>query len=119
MKCRLIFLFSMTIFFFVSCSSDEPEDPMTGGGDSSYSGFIQPLMSSSCATANCHAGNSPASNLNLSEYGTVKLIADDGRLIGVTFWQSGFDQMPRGQAQLSQSTLDRIQLWVDDGAPNN
>ena len=108
----------MTFFFFISCSNDETDDPMTGG-DSSYSGFIQPLMSSSCATANCHAGSSPANNLNLTEYGTVKLIADDGRLIGATFWQSGFSQMPRGQAQLPQTTLDRIQLWVDDGAPNN
>lgn len=118
MKTKLFFLFSVSFFFLISCSSDETEDPMMGD-DSTYSGFIQPLMNSSCATANCHVGGSPANNLDLSAYGAVKLIADDGRLIGSTFWQSGFSQMPRGQAQLPQTTLDRIQLWVDDGAPNN
>jgi len=87
--------------------------------DITYSGFIKPLLTNTCAVAGCHNDGSRIAGLDLSTYASTKSIADNGKLVGVTSWAEGFIQMPRNGDQLDPCTLEKIDSWVEAGAMNN
>ncbi|UZR96557.1 SprB repeat-containing protein [Chondrinema litorale] len=75
----------------------------------SYNATIDNIISSNCATSNCHGGNvSP----NLSSLSNIQQNA--GRIKA----QTGSGSMPPS-GKLSQTQIDAIACWVDDGAQNN
>lgn len=74
-----------------------------------YSVDIQPLLSARCA--GCHSA-SP----NFAVYADTKAKVDDGTFKNRVIT---LKDMPLGGPALSQSELDKIQCWLDKGAPNN
>lgn len=74
-----------------------------------YSVDIQPLLSSRCA--GCHS-----SSPNFAVYADTKSKVDDGTFKNRVIT---LKDMPLGGPALSQSELDKIQCWLDKGAPNN
>ncbi len=87
--------------------------------DITYSGFVKPIMTNSCAVSGCHNTASSASGLDLSVYDTVKSIADNGKLFGTISWAGGFSAMPKNESKLDQCTIDIIKAWIDAGANND
>lgn len=85
----------------------------------SYSMVIMPIMEASCTTPDCHAGNIPADNLDLTSYAEVKKIADNGKLFGVVAHLAGFSKMPRNANKLSDCQINQIDNWIQQGAQNN
>ena len=83
----------------------------------SYSGFIAPLFTTFCN--GCHSGGNPSGGLLLNSYNGVKAVAQNGRLIGAISWSAGFQKMPQSGNKLSNCSIDKIQAWINDGAPNN
>jgi hypothetical protein len=67
----------------------------------------------------CHSGKNPWAGLFLRDYEEVKVIADSGKLVGVISHDTGFPQMPMNQSRLLQCDIDKIRMWVDEGAPDN
>lgn len=84
-------------------------------GDSTYSGFVKPLLELKCI--GCHSGTQPQGGLALTSYPAVKNIADNGSLIG-TLTGTGYVQMPLGMA-LPACEILAVQKWMDAGAPEN
>ena len=75
----------------------------------SYSTSISNIISTNCATSNCHGGNvSPSLN------SLANIQQNAGRIKSQT---SSKSMPPNGS--LSQSEIDAIGCWVDDGALNN
>lgn len=87
--------------------------------DISYSEFIKPLLTNTCAVSGCHDAGTRTAGLDLSTYASTKSIADNGKLVGVTSWADGFLQMPSNGDQLDPCTLEKIDAWVEAGAMNN
>jgi hypothetical protein len=85
--------------------------------DFSYSGFIEPLINSSCK--GCHSTANAGGGYDLSTYNGVKAIALSGKLIGSISWSTGFSRMPQGSAKLSECQVNQVKKWIDAGAPNN
>ncbi len=85
--------------------------------DVSFSIIVQPIIASHCQ--GCHSGSVPSGGIDLVDYDGVKVVADDGKLIGAISWDSGFENMPQGGDQLSDCNISKIRSWVEDGAPNN
>ena len=83
----------------------------------SYSGFIAPLFTTFCN--GCHSGGNPSGGILLNSYSGVKAVAQNGRLIGAISWSAGFQRMPQSGNKLSNCSIDKIQAWINDGAPNN
>lgn len=77
----------------------------------SYASNVQSIMQSDCATSGCHNGNNSLPNFN--DFNTVQNNA--GSIKSRT--QSG--SMPPGGRTISQSQINAIACWVDDGAKNN
>lgn len=127
------------IFFLVvfSCSEDTPLEPApTITKLSKLSEIQRVVFNGSCATSGCHAGASPAAGLNLTEGNSYSNLVnvtsvlspprkrvDEGNSAESVLVQilegSVTPRMPQGGAPLSQSTIDSIAKWIDNGAPNN
>ena len=82
---------------------------------------IQPIFNSRCI--NCHSGSDAEEGLNLSSYNNVMNGGDSGDVVvpydhaNSLLWQyinSGF--MPPGTNDLTDSQLNLIAQWIDEGA---
>ncbi len=83
----------------------------------SYRDQIEPILSARCYQ--CHAAALNQGNVTLEGYDRLKILADNGRLLGAVQWQGGFSPMPQNEPMLPECDIDLIQAWVEDGAPNN
>ncbi len=107
-----------------SCYYDK-EDLLYGSGGNcdstaaTYSATVAPMMNSFCATGGCHNASSASAGLVLDNYNGVKAIASNGKLMSTVNWTAGFSPMPKGGSKLSNCNIQKLQKWVDAGAPNN
>ncbi len=102
-----------------SCYYDiEPNPGTCDTSNVTYSGTIAGIIQSNgCLSADCHGGNNPLSGIRLSDYNSVK--AMETRLFGAVNHSSGFVAMPQNTGKISQCEIDKIQVWINAGAPNN
>ncbi|MEZ4892154.1 MAG: hypothetical protein R3A50_14280 [Saprospiraceae bacterium] len=80
-----------------------------------FSSFINPLIANYCK--GCHSGSNPNGNISLENYQDIRSIALDGRLYNSLVKSSNW--MPKGGARLDDCRLQKIQSWIDAGAPQN
>ena len=83
----------------------------------SFASDVFPVIDKYCK--GCHSGANPWAGLFLRDYQEVKEVVDNGKLVGVIGHEPGFPQMPKDQDRLLQCDIDRIVMWVEDGAPDN
>lgn len=95
---------------------DEEEEPCDTE-NVSFSGFVVGVFQTYCN--GCHATNVANGGVITDTYNGVKEAVDAGRLFEAINWNEGFNNMPQGQDQLDQCTLDKIKSWIDGGAENN
>jgi hypothetical protein len=117
------------ILMLTACSKsnevDERADPSNGGGsgtcnttDMKYSTDIVPILQTNCYE--CHSNaNQSISGISLEGYNNLKVVANDGRLVGVITHASGYPPMPEGKPKLSDCNINKIKSWVTNGSPNN
>jgi hypothetical protein len=83
--------------------------------DAKYSTFILPLIQTKCV--GCHSGNNPQGGIKLSTYSEIKNVALNGKLYSSVTRTSNW--MPLGGSKLDDCSVQRIQTWVQAGAPEN
>ena len=83
--------------------------------DARYYTFVQPLVQAKCQ--GCHSGNNPQGGIKLSNYAEVKAVALNGKLYSSLVRSTNW--MPLGGAKLDDCNLQRIQTWIQSGAPEN
>jgi hypothetical protein len=114
---KKIVLFSLLSFFLIACLKDKgtiPETVVTptGACDTGYwyNGKIEKIIIASCAISGCHVPNGAR---DYTTYAGVKYDVDNG-----TFKQRVMIEktMPQGST-LSSAQLERLQCWLDKGAP--
>ena len=77
-----------------------------------YSGTISQIISGNCTNTGCHGASS--SNGDFTTYAGLKTVADNGSLH--TRVVSKKDMPPGG---LSSENIQKINCWIENGAPNN
>jgi hypothetical protein len=93
-------------------------DENAGGCDlteARFGTFVKPLMQSKCQ--GCHSGNSPQGGIKLTNYAEIKTVALNGKLYAALTRSANW--MPQGGAKLDNCSLQKIQAWVQAGAPEN
>ena len=112
------------LFLFIavqSCYYDVEEDftEMTDCDTSSvtYSSTIVDIVSNRCYK--CHAAALNLGNVTLEGYQKIKIYIDNGRLIGAINRLPGFSPMPQNEAMLPDCDINKIETWINNGAPNN
>ena len=136
-----IFLFSIFFLVFSECSdkivSDCEKSKATGdmGFVAQFSSIQKNVLNSYCALSGCHAGNFPASNLNLSSgqsYNNLVQVKSEEmpnlfRVSSGNSAQSYLIQKLKGEnstvmpptGMLSVAIIDTIAIWIDAGALDN
>lgn len=59
----------------------------------SFANDVQPLIVTHCQ--GCHSGATPSGGIDLSDYAGIKVVAENGFLVGAISWESGFEKCPR------------------------
>jgi cytochrome c553 len=83
----------------------------------SYSGKIQPLMTTWCV--GCHNASNTGGGYDLSSYAGVVTAITDTRLLGTINHSAGFSAMPKNTSKLSDCDVNAVVKWVNAGYPNN
>ena len=83
----------------------------------SFSKDVNPIIVSRCNS--CHAAAVFFGNIATETYDQIKVLADNGKLIGSIRQDSGFKAMPQGSAKLSDAQINLINTWITEGSKNN
>ena len=83
-----------------------------------YSVAIRSILLANCTS--CHNGATQVNgNVDLSTYEGVRNVAEGGQLLGSVKHAPGYSPMPSATSRLPGCDLDRIEAWINAGAPNN
>jgi mono/diheme cytochrome c family protein len=114
---KKMFFFGTIIsaLMLASCTSNKTELPAPEVGANAatkqitYTSHVQEIMVESCT--GCHGGSG---GVNLNTYSQVKAQADAGRILVRAINGSGGTMPPAGL--MPQTTLDTLQMWLNQGA---
>ena len=115
-------LIALGMLLVVACSDDDDANGRdNGNGDVncetdalSYTDDIKPIIDANCATAGCHAANT---SRPMGTYESVRDYALDGSLVTrINLPVSNPQSMPP-TGPLDDCTIEKIEAWVNDGAP--
>lgn len=82
----------------------------------SYAATVKPIIQNYCV--GCHGGSAPLGGVSLTNYTQISAAALSGSLLG-SLKGIAYVPMPYQQPPLNQCFIDRIEAWINDGAPNN
>ena len=82
-----------------------------------FSGTVWPTLENNCV--GCHSGNTPSGGILLTNYNEVVAIAVNGKLQGAINHQPNFSPMPKNGNKLSDCSIREIEIWIENGTPNN
>ena len=82
-----------------------------------YAKDIEPILRNSCYT--CHGSGINLGNVTLEGYASLQSYIADGSLLGSTEHNSEFSPMPKGGTKLNDCSLNKMKVWLRDGAITN
>lgn len=119
MKKYLLYLSMLTLS--ISCYYDVEEELYPTlechTADVTYSNEVLKIIESTCYK--CHDAANNFGNITLEGYNNLKKYVDNGQLLGAIRHDGGYSPMPKNEAQLLECNIEKIEAWLNDGAPNN
>jgi hypothetical protein len=84
----------------------------------SYTNDIVPILSDNCYT--CHNTQARFGNIILDSHQELsKYFTTNDLLLGAIKHNPGFSAMPQGAPKLLDCQINKIEAWINQGAPNN
>ena len=119
MKYLIIILLSLA--FLSGCYYDDPDilDPNRTVCDTTivtYSGTVNPILTANCT--GCHSGPNAANSIKLDTRASVLLVSK-ARLLGAINHSAGYVPMPKNERKLSDCSIAKIRIWLENGGPDN
>lgn len=119
---KKLLILGFILSFFSACVYENEEDLYRGSGCNTdnirYSDNVNRILTD-YGCVGCHNDMFSSGGVNLEEHAGVKLQVDNGRLMGSVRHEQGFAPMPQNQTKLRDCDIDKLQAWIDAGAPNN
>lgn len=105
-----------------SCYYDNEEDlypnPVTCDTTNiTYSGTVAPILQNNCYS--CHNSVNQQGGIVVDNYNDLQTVVNNGRFRGAINHLNGYSPMPQGGGMLNDCDLTKINMWLDNGAPNN
>jgi hypothetical protein len=87
----------------------------------SFKKDIEPLVTSACVSSVCHNNGNGQRGIGLEGYFNISsFVKDDStRFLGVIRHQPNFSQMPLGRPKLDSCSIQKLETWIRQGAPNS
>ena len=115
MKNSVIIISIAVVLIASSCKKDIA--PLATCVDEiSYTQDVKPIIDLNCSTSGCHDA-STAGGYSFISY--VSVSANASAILSVINHESGFTPMPYGTGKLADSTIQRINCWIQQGKLNN
>jgi hypothetical protein len=86
-------------------------------GEITYSSFVRPIIENRCMS--CHNGDNPSGSVNLESFEKLKVQIENGKFLGVITHMPGFPPMPQDGTKLSDCEIEKIEMWIMAGFPEN
>ena len=83
----------------------------------SFANHIWPLVENNCL--GCHSGGTPGGGIYLNDFASIVTATESGELWGAVNHFPGFSPMPKNANKLSDCKIRQIQIWIEDGTPDN
>jgi len=118
-----IFIIASLMLLFPGCYDDNEYDlyPFSGqqcdSSNVTYSQTIAPIMTANCNV--CHSTALASGKVVTDNYTGLSVVAKNGKLRGGVNWESGFKPMPNGGNKLSPCDVGKINIWINQGSPDN
>lgn len=84
--------------------------------NATFNAVIKPFLDVNCV--GCHQSGNASGNILLSSYANVKLVADNGRLLGSIKHSPGYSAMPPARL-VSSCEITAVSNWISKGAKND
>jgi hypothetical protein len=78
---------------------------------------IEALLAKRCVE--CHGPVVAYNGVRHDSYEAEMIVVNDGRLRGVVNHLDGYSKMPKDRGKLPECELKLINIWLDNGAPEN
>ncbi|RMG87195.1 MAG: hypothetical protein D6714_02845 [Bacteroidetes bacterium] len=82
-----------------------------------YSGTVRPILVDNCYK--CHDKATNFANITLEGYDNFIKYVNSGQVLGAIRRLPGFTPMPRNEPPLLECDIEKIEAWINAGAPNN
>ena len=110
---------TVLLLLFFSCAREKARDPFcVGPSGTNYINDIEPIIFQHCSIAGCHSSASAQGGISLTNYAEVSLAIQNPAFLGSIRRESGFIAMPPNYI-LSDSLVEKITCWRDNGLPEN
>lgn len=78
---------------------------------------VKDILKKNCVS--CHGPELSYNGVRHDSYTSELVVVRDGRLRGVINHADGFSKMPKDRGKLPECELKILNLWLDNGAPEN
>lgn len=113
--------FLSTALFSTGCKYDSEEDLYGDIGcqtdNVTYSDVVLPLLENHCM--GCHSAIANFGGVTLEGYDNLKTFVDNGQFLGAIRHDDGFAPMPQGGNKFVDCNIEKIEAWINEGAPEN
>jgi hypothetical protein len=109
-----VLLFITLVFCFFACSKDDVNSVECDGSNLTYNSGVSSIINSNCNASGCHNSGSP--NGNFTSFSGLQGVIGNGTFNSRVLTKQ---DMPQGSATLTQSQLNKLKCWVDNGFPEN
>ena len=116
-KSKILFLLIFSgLLAMVSCKKDDDTGGDTGVDCNTvkFSASILPILTSSCTLSECHDSSSP--NGDFTSYAGIEMLAKNGKMKQLVLVDK---TMPKSGDALTTTQLEKIECWINAGAPDN
>lgn len=83
----------------------------------SFKNDVVPIMDNYCNS--CHNKANQSGGVRTDNYNEIKIVANNGRLLGSIKHEDGYTAMPQGVETLSSCSVSKIEVWITEGTQNN
>lgn len=116
------FVFTGLLFYFLlSCENNNEQDlygtQSCDTTDITWDSKVSAIMAKNCVR--CHGEELSYNGVRHDSYESEMVVVNDGRLRGVVNHFDGFSKMPKDLGKLPECELKTINIWLDNGAPEN
>lgn len=117
----VLLLFAASLLPLQGCTWNHSTDLDCDPGVVTFSGAVQPILTRACTgerLGDCHQPNTL--NGDYTNFTVLKARIDDGKFQSrVLELKNMPPDYSRGPVNLSKCELEKIQIWINDGAPQN
>jgi len=82
-----------------------------------FSQSVMPIIAENCT--GCHSGNNPSGNISLTNYAQISNESTNGKLLDAMKGNPNAVAMPLNSPLLSDCRISIIEIWINNGTPNN